>query len=191
VIKTSELSHLLAPRGPADPPLDGTTLAEVGRLMNAHPRAPAVQVHVEPWPAARIAGLHTRGDCFVSLARAEGWHLGAFDACAYGNPVVMTGWGGQLAYLDPAASYHVAYDLVRKAGRADSSRPDEHWAEPHLDHAVELLREIAADPAAARARAAPLRDHVRTEFAPGRVIDALARGIPELGIPRVGAQHLG
>ena len=49
----------------------------------------------------------TRSSC----ARGEGWGLGGFDAAAHGNPVVTTGFGGQLDYL--ADSPHlVHFELV-------------------------------------------------------------------------------
>jgi short subunit fatty acids transporter len=35
-----------------------------------------------------MLALHEVGDCFISLARAEGWGLGAFEAASLGNPVL-------------------------------------------------------------------------------------------------------
>ncbi|MFN8027997.1 MAG: hypothetical protein U0W40_17020 [Acidimicrobiia bacterium] len=90
--------------------------------------------------------------------------------CAYGNPVVMTGWGGQLAYLDPATSWLVDSRLVPVVHPQPASyTPDQRWAAPDLDHAVQQLRAVYADVAAARERAAPQRERVLREFAPDRV----------------------
>jgi len=162
-------------------PLIGTTMLEVARIMRSYPRPPLVRVEVADWAQERVAGLHTRGDCFVSLSHGEGWHIGAFDAAAYGNPVVMTGWGGQLAYLDPDASFLVDYELepVRHVDTLTYS-PDQQWATPRLDHAAELLREVAADLAAARERAAPQRASVLRDYAGRRVVAALGEAVPEL-----------
>ena len=162
-------------------PLMGTTMLEVAHIIRSYPRPPLVRVEVADWTADRIAGLHTRGDCFVSLSRGEGWHIGAFDAAAYGNPVVMTGWGGQLAYLDPDASFLVDYELepVRHVDTSTYSH-DQHWATPRLDHAVALLREVAADIGAARDRAAPQRARVLHDYAGPRVVAALGEAVPEL-----------
>jgi glycosyltransferase involved in cell wall biosynthesis len=165
-------------------PLVGTTMFEIAKIMRAHPRPPPVRVEVTDWPRARIAGLHTRGDCFVSLSHGEGWHFGAFDAAAYGNPVVTTGWGGPLEYLDPDASYLVGHDLepVHHVD-AVTYAPDQRWAVPRHDHAVALLREVAADLAAARARAEPQRERVLRDFAGPKVVATLGDEVPELLIP--------
>lgn len=137
----------------------------VARLFGEYSRPPRVQFEVGDWTDDRVAGLHARGDCFISLTHGEGWGIGAFDACAYGNPVVITGWGGQLEYLDADAGFLVDYDLVPVRHGASSYTSDQHWAEPRLDHAVELLRAVAADPVAARRRAATMLPRMRNEFA--------------------------
>lgn len=161
--------------------LSGTTLLEVARIVREYPRPPLVRIEVEDWSPARVAGLHTRGDCYVSLSHAEGWGLGAFDAAAYGNPVVMTGWGGQLEFLDAERSFLVDYDLEPVRHWAPNLfSPDQRWAVPRLDHAVELLREVSADIVAARRRAATLRASVLNDFAPASVAATLLDVVPEL-----------
>ncbi|HEX5586387.1 MAG TPA: hypothetical protein VFZ17_03705 [Acidimicrobiia bacterium] len=166
-----------------DSPLLGTTMLEVAHILRSYARPPLVLLESADWTADRIAGLHTRGDCFISLSHGEGWHIGAFDAAAYGNPVVMTGWGGQLAYLDPAASFLVDY-VLEPARHVDnlSYSSDQHWATPSIDHAAALLREVAADVGAARERAAPQRARVLHEYAPPRVVATLAEAVPELAL---------
>ena len=162
----------------------GTTMLEVARILRDYPSPPVVRGEIEEWAPARIAGLHTRCDCFVSLTHAEGWDLGAFDAATYGNPVIATGWGGPLSYLDADASFLVDVDLVPvEHFERHSYSPKQHWAEPRLDHAVELLREVAADLGAARRRALLQRDRLRADYAPARVVEILREGVPELDLP--------
>jgi len=184
VIKTAPFAGFRAGEDWAShSPLVGTTMLDVARIMRSYSRPPLVRVEVTDWTAERIAGLHTRGDCFVSLSHGEGWHIGAFDAAAYGNPVVMTGWGGQLAYLDPETSFLVECELepVRHDDPSTYS-PDQHWATPRLEHAVALLREVAADIGAARSRAAPQRARVLNDYAGPRVVATLADTCPELAV---------
>jgi glycosyltransferase involved in cell wall biosynthesis len=158
-----------------------TTGWQVAQLVR-HFRNPAeVRVEPEVWPDERIAALHTRGDCFVGLARGEGWGIGAFDACAYGNPVVATGWGGYLEYLDAEHAFLVDATLAQVEHHAYASySPEQRWAEPSIEHAAAQLRAVANDLAAARRRAQPLRARVLTEFAPNEVarrfLDALECG---------------
>ena len=166
-----------------DSPLANTTMLEVARIIRSYPRPPLVRIEIGDWTDARLAGLHTRGDCFTSMTHGEGWHIGAFDAAAYGNPVVMTRWGGQLAYLEPAASYLVDYDLEPvKHPDPHTYQPDQHWATSRLEHAVERLREVAADIDAAKARAAPQRERVLNDYAGRRVVATLRDAVPELDL---------
>lgn len=44
--------------------------------------------------------LHTCGDCFVSMTKAEGHFIGACQAHLMGRPVIVTGASGHLDYLD-------------------------------------------------------------------------------------------
>lgn len=104
---------------------------------------------------ADIAGLHQRGDCYLSLSHGEGWGIGAFDAAAAGNPVVATGWGGALDYLDPHYAWVVGCDLViaRDDENLAKFKKQHRWAQPRAEAAAAMMRRVAADPEAARARA--------------------------------------
>jgi glycosyltransferase involved in cell wall biosynthesis len=53
----------------------------------------------EEMPEIELGAMHTLGDCYVSLTRGEGWGMGAAEAAAYGNPVLITGWSGVLDFL--------------------------------------------------------------------------------------------
>lgn len=126
-------------------------------------------------PEGEMRALHALGDAFVSLTRTEGWGLGAFDAAWSGNPVVMTGHGGQTDFLPPELACLLDYRMVPAHeplwARGYSSR--DAWAEPDAAHAGRCMRALAGDPAAARARGARLADHVRTAFAAERTTAAL------------------
>jgi len=182
VLKTTPATQFPTPDGWGDTSsLLGTTMLEVARIMRDYPRPPLVRVEVAEWTPARVAGLHTRGDCFVSLSHGEGWDLGAFDAAAYGNPVVTTGWGGVLDWLDADTALLVDAELgAVEHFEPESYAPEQRWALPRLDHAVERLREAAADLGAARRRAAPLREQVLEAYTGARVVDRLLDVVPEL-----------
>ena len=93
-----------------------------------------------------VDDLHRRGDCFLSLSRGEGWGLGAFDAGASGNPVIVTGWGGTLDFLPPDYPYCIEYDLVPTLTDPPDvwwgPRPEERWAKARVAHASALLRQV-------------------------------------------------
>ena len=52
-------------------------MLEVARIIREYPHAPIVRLEVDDWAPERVAGLHSRGDCYVSLAHGEQWGLGA------------------------------------------------------------------------------------------------------------------
>ncbi|MFT6956817.1 MAG: glycosyltransferase involved in cell wall biosynthesis [Halieaceae bacterium] len=94
----------------------------------------------------QIDQLHLRGQCFVSLTHSEGWGLGAFDAARSGNPVIITGWGGQLEYLGEEYPFLVDYTLEQTAQYVSDGyfyqAPDVHWAHANDSHASELMRSV-------------------------------------------------
>jgi glycosyltransferase involved in cell wall biosynthesis len=156
----------------------GTTAAAVARLLAERGAdAPAVELVVAAVDDDAIAGLHARGDCFVSLCRSEGWGLGAFDAAAYGNPVVMTGYGGQLDWLDADIAWLVDHQVVAVDSPQPSYTADQHWAEPSVEHGATLLREVFEAGAAARARAAPLAARIAERYSPAQVAAAFVAGV--------------
>jgi glycosyltransferase involved in cell wall biosynthesis len=180
VIKTGPRLEMPPGEWGAGNPMSWTTPWQVASLVRQFRKPARVRLEVELWTDDRIAGLHTRGDCYLTLARGEGWAIGAFDASAYGNPVIATGWGGFLEYLDEDNAFLVDHALtpVEHNAFASYSR-DQRWAAPDVDHAVDVLRAVVADPDAARARGALARDRVLDRYAPARVaatfLDVLRR----------------
>jgi glycosyltransferase involved in cell wall biosynthesis len=90
--------------------------------------------------------LHRRGDCYLSLSRGEGWGLGAFDAAAWGKPVIATAWGATPEFLPDGYPYLVDYDLIATTtDEADAlwqPQPGERWAKARVSHAATLLRRV-------------------------------------------------
>jgi glycosyltransferase involved in cell wall biosynthesis len=181
VIKTGLISEARQPDGWGQTSrLYWTSSWHVARLIRQYPRPPKVYLHVDEWSDERIAVLHARGDCYLTLTHGEGWGIGGFDACAYGNPVIATGWGGHMAYLE-GSPWLVDYDLVAVDNEraVGSYAPSQRWGDPHVEHAVSLLRGVASDLAGARAAAQPMRERIARDYAPpvvaDRLLDALAR----------------
>lgn len=166
-----------AQRGAAGP---GTAAWAVAVLLAEHGDPPAMRLVTDAMTDAQIAALHQRGDCFVSLCRSEGWGLGAFDAAAHGNPVVITGHGGQLDYL-VGSPYLVGYELVaaEDPGHALGPTENQRWAQPDIDHCASLLREIAADSTQARARVAPLAREIRSRYQPSEIATAFRAAVAD------------
>ncbi len=158
------------------------TRAAVRQLTRMYPRPPRIVLLDEPLPAAAIDGLHARGDCFVSLAAAEGWGLGAFDAAAWGRPVVITGFGGHLDYLDGPEAMLVRHELVRVDTReGENYFGDQRWARADVAHATALLRRVFEAPTAARAAAAAIRERLHARFNEAAVTERLLTALGSAG----------
>ena len=59
-----------------------------------------------------IHGLHSRGDCYVSTDRGEGFGLSGAAAGSFGKPIIVTGFGGALEYAKEDNSYLIDYHLT-------------------------------------------------------------------------------
>jgi len=133
-----------------------------------------------------LQALHEMGDCYVSLSRAEGWGLGAFEAAWLGKPVVVTGWGGPTAFLTPETAYFVDYSLVpihlavHSAVAKASYTSDQSWAEPDIGSAVSALRAVMAEPGKAGQRGAAAASHLRRTIVPNQVAQRLSQSLANL-----------
>lgn len=91
-------------------------------------------------------------DAYISLARAEGLGLPVLEAMALGVPTVCIDYAGHTDFVTSEGSLLVPFDLVDIPEDAShyfnprnySTRP--RWAQPRLDDAAAMLRELADRP---------------------------------------------
>ena len=143
----------------------------VAQILAKHRDPPKVVLVTGEVPAGRIQAIHRRGDCYASLARAEGWGLGAYEAAFAGKPVIMTGHGGQLDFLPASLSYHVDFQLIpaRPTGESEMGFQGHLWADPDLDHGARQMREVFSSRKQAQQRGQALRAFVKERFDPLRI----------------------
>ena len=121
------------------------------------------------------AALIARCDCYVSLHRAEGFGLTLAEAMALGKPAIATGYSGNLEFMTPTNSYLVDYKLTHVGPNAEMYPADGTWAEPDLDHAAALMRQVWERPDDARAVGERARSDVTERLSP-KAVGAVARG---------------
>jgi glycosyltransferase involved in cell wall biosynthesis len=148
----------------------------VHRIRREYPRAAPVRLVPFELSAARIAALHRRGDCYVSLTHSEGWGLGAFDAAAAGKPVILTGYGAPLEYLPAEHAWLVGCEEVQMP-RISYVTYAARWADPDLAQARRLMRYAAEHRAEGRQRGERLATWVRERYDPAVVTDLLLRAL--------------
>ena len=117
-------------------------------------------------PSEYIQSLHTRGDCYVSLCRGEGWGIGSFEAARYGKPVIMTGFGGQTDYLHSDYSWLVDYNLIPVVDKnaPKSYGSNQKWAQPDVNQAANYMKYVYEHRDEAREKGERLREFVVDHF---------------------------
>ncbi len=131
--------------------------------------------HVDSAIAPReMAALFARADCFASLHRSEGFGLGPAEAMALGKPVVATGFSGTTDFMTPANSFLVDWQPTLVGPDAEHYPAEGTWAEPSIEHAAALLREVWLDQEQARMRGARAARDIAAALSPAAV-GAIAR----------------
>lgn len=138
--------------------------------VNGMARHPELEREIATMPPGRVQivdrylsyeellGLYASCDAFVSLHRAEGLGLGLMEAMLLGKPVVATGWSGNMDFMDDASAALIRYAFVPVLDTQSAYAPglfarQQHWADPDLLHAAELMRRLVDDPSYASALA--------------------------------------
>jgi glycosyltransferase involved in cell wall biosynthesis len=116
-----------------------------------------------------------RIDCFVFPTRGEGYGLPPVEAMAVGLPVIATNWSGPADYMKESHSYPLNYKLVDMPRNFDANgkeidfrgypkdlaRDGQQWAEPDVDHLIELMRRVYENRAESKKKGKAAQAYVR------------------------------
>ncbi|MDX6766213.1 MAG: glycosyltransferase [Candidatus Methylacidiphilales bacterium] len=176
--------------GVADPPLlvlkthHLHTVAlhqQLAHDLNAALRAVGGIMVDASWEHPKLLDFIASCDVFVSLHRAEGFGLGMAEAMALCKPVIATGFSGNTDFMTPGNSYAVDYHLRRitavdhryQPEFAGVYEPGQWWAEPDINHAARLMRQLWEEPAEAALRAERGQASIRSLYS----VEAIAETI--------------
>lgn len=154
-----------------------STLETLRQIKRKYPSPAKIQLITENLSNDQISALHERGDCYVSLCHGEGWGLGAFDACNFANPVVITGYGGQLSYLPKESAYLIDYNLISVSDKSASYTSNQFWAQANINHAKKLMREVFENREVAKSKGLKLQEYVRENFSEERITKNLIKSL--------------
>jgi 2-polyprenyl-3-methyl-5-hydroxy-6-metoxy-1,4-benzoquinol methylase len=152
---------LVLKTNPSAAAISKSTLADLRRRV---PSPARVELRPEAWSEEQIAALQERGDCYVSLHRGEGWNYPLFEAAGRGKSIVATDFSGPTEYLDATVHRLVRHRAAAVRQRYAFYSTTMHWAEPEMEHAIEMLRAAFAE----RERVGPLSaaaERIRRDFA--------------------------
>lgn len=127
--------------------------------LAAAQRPDIVIIHKFLDPAVQTA-LMASCDCYVSLHRSEGFGLTLAEAMALGKPVIATGYSGNLDFMTPETSYLVPWSPGTVPVGCSPYRAGAQWAEPDLEAAARIMREVFEHPRHAKEVGERARGHV-------------------------------
>jgi glycosyltransferase involved in cell wall biosynthesis len=113
-----------------------------------------------------LAGVMAACDCYVSLHRAEGFGLTLAEAMAIGKPVIATRYSGNVDFMDDENSYLVDYAIGRVGPECEIYPPEGEWAEPNVEHAARLMREVYREREEAARRGARAAQDIARKLSP-------------------------
>ncbi|HWF74033.1 MAG TPA: glycosyltransferase [Solirubrobacteraceae bacterium] len=161
------------------------------RLRAAAAEHPDIQVIEERLSRAERDGLMAAADCYVSLHRAEGFGYTLAESMWLGKPVIATGYSGNVDFMSPENSYLVDHRLVPIGAGNDPYPPEGVWAEPDVDHAARLMREVFEGREAAAERGRRAAAEIRASHGPEAAGRVMAERLGELeasGAPRASSR---
>ena len=120
-----------------------------------------------------VNGLYALGDSCVSLHRSEGYGLTLLEAMTAAKPVIATGYGGNMDFMNDKNSVPVSYRLVELDKDYPPYRRGWRWAEPDVDHGASAMRRLYEDRDAARRLGQAARESALATLHPRTVGAAL------------------
>ena len=141
---------------------DRAVYAELREAAADHPDIDLIDRDLPPLDNKSLTVL---SDCYVSLHRAEAFGMAMAEAMWLGKPVIATGYSGNLDFMTPENSYLVDHRLVPIGPGHDPYSADGVWADPDVEHAAMLMRQVFDDRAAGRERGADGAQEIRRTHA--------------------------
>ncbi len=126
--------------------------------------------------------LMMAADCYVSLHRSEGFGLTLAEAMLCAKPVVATGYSGNVDFMSDTDSFLVPYKVVSIDRAYGPYKAGYHWAQPDLDYASDLMREIEKCREAAGEKGLKARDRIREVLHPATIATSVWGRLEELGL---------
>ena len=136
-----------------------------------------IDAYLDPTKSATLMNLC---DCYVSLHRSEGLGLTIAEAMLLGKPVIATGYSGNLDFMTQANSYLVPWVRVRVGESSEAYDADATWAEPDLNSAAALMRQVYFNPEESKRVAMVGKLDLESRFTPEQTGEKMKKRLEEL-----------
>lgn len=130
------------------------------KLQEAAAGRPDVVFLTDTLDRSQLNRLIANAHAFVSLHAQEGFGLPIAEAIALKVPVVCTEFGGNLDFCTPQNSHLIPYELIELKESIGPYLAGTFWAQPSLEAAAQVLRQLAEAPARLPLDAPPTDDPV-------------------------------
>lgn len=160
----------------------GKWVKEVQRDMNL-PNLPKLFLLTDTFSTEKMKAFYNYCDAYVSLTRGEGFGLPMFEAGLAGKPVIATGMGGNMEFMNRDNSYCVPYQWTF-VNDMSTFNPwylgNQQWAEPNQVEAAKLMRGVRANPGEAARRGADLKQNIKDNFSWDKVVLPIIQRLEEI-----------
>src|SRR5262249_13519613 len=97
-----------------------------------------------------------------------------------GKPAIATRYSGNVDFMSEENSYLVDYAMGRVGPECEIYPPEGEWAEPSVEHAAAVMREVYENPEEARRRGARAAEDVERTVARAATGSAMRARLREL-----------
>jgi glycosyltransferase involved in cell wall biosynthesis len=114
---------------------------ELNKLKSIAIKNESITIIDDTWDKEFLDSIIGNAKIYISLHRAEGFGMGLAEAMSRGIPVMGTGYGGNLEFMDGSNSFLINHRLQKIERSSNKSYFDSEgrWAVPEIDDAVDKL----------------------------------------------------
>jgi glycosyltransferase involved in cell wall biosynthesis len=128
-----------------------------------------IRVFDAVFSSSAVRSLIQVSDCYVSLHRSEGFGLTLAEAMYCGKPTIATGYSGNLDFMNHENSFLVNSSITTIRENYGPYKAGGKWAEPDLEHALEIMRLVERERSTATQIGARARESVAKQLHPGTI----------------------
>jgi glycosyltransferase involved in cell wall biosynthesis len=175
------------------PNMDAAPVA-YAQLTEGASQHPDIEIAAVDRSAAEARSVIALCDCYVSLHRAEAFGLELAEAMWFGKPVIATGYSGNLDFMTSENGLLVDHHLVAIGPGHEPYPAEATWAEPDMEHAAALMRQVFEDRDRARALGTSAAESIRSTHSlqtAGEVLRRRLEAIRATGRARIAGDRIG